>query len=94
MMSQNEDEVATSVMGGWEWTMLLALAVLWGGSFFFNAVAVRELPSFTLVWLCVAVAAATLLLVLRLLGQRMPTKGRIWAAFFGMGLLNMSSHLC
>ena len=28
--------------------MLLALAVLWGGSFCFNAVAVRELPSFTL----------------------------------------------
>jgi drug/metabolite transporter (DMT)-like permease len=88
MMSQSKDEVATSVMGGWEWTMLLALAVLWGGSFFFNAIAVRELPSFTLVWLRVAVAAATLLLVLRLLGHRMPTEGHIWAAFFGMGLLN------
>ncbi|MBV8915932.1 MAG: DMT family transporter [Acetobacteraceae bacterium] len=75
-------------MGGREWAMLLALAVLWGGSFFFNGVAVRELPSFTLVWLRVAVAAATLLLVLRLLGLHMPTEGRIWAAFFGMGLLN------
>lgn len=42
IMSQSKDAVATSVMGGWEWTMLLALAVLWGGSFFFNAVAVRE----------------------------------------------------
>ena len=68
--------------------MLLALAALWGGSFFFNAIAVRELPSFTLVWMRVAVAAATLLLVLRLVGQRMPTGGRVWAAFFGMGLLN------
>jgi drug/metabolite transporter (DMT)-like permease len=75
-------------MGGREWAMLLALAVLWGGSFFFNGVAVRELPSFTLVWLRVAVAAATLLLVLRSLRQRMPTQGRTWAAFFGMGLLN------
>ncbi len=75
-------------MGGREWAMLLVLAVLWGGSFFFNGVAVRELPSFTLVWLRVAVAAATLLLVLRLLGQHMPTEGRVWAAFFGMGLLN------
>ena len=75
-------------MGGFEWAMLLALAVLWGGSFFFNAIAVRELPSFTLVWMRVAVAAATLLLVLRLVGQRMPTEGRVWAAFFGMGLLN------
>ena len=87
-MSQNNNAIAAPVMGGREWAMLLALAVLWGGSFFFNAVAVRELPSFTLVWLRVAVAAATLLLVLRLLGQRMPTNGRVWTAFFGMGLLN------
>jgi len=80
--------VGTPTMGGREWAMLLTLAVLWGGSFFFNGVAVRELPSFTLVWLRVALAAATLLMVLRLLGQRMPTAGRVWAAFFGMGLLN------
>jgi drug/metabolite transporter (DMT)-like permease len=79
---------ASPAMGGREWVMLLALAVLWGGSFFFNAVAVRELPSFTLVWLRVAIAAMTLLGVLRLLGQCMPTSGRVWAAFFGMGLLN------
>ncbi len=75
-------------MGEREWAMLLTLAVLWGGSFFFNGVAVRELPSFTLVWLRVALAAATLLLMLRLLGQPMPTAGRIWATFFGLGLLN------
>ena len=75
-------------MGGREWATLLGLAVLWGGSFFFNAIAVRELPSFTLVWMRVAVASVALLGVLRLLGQRMPTGGRIWAAFFGMGLLN------
>ena len=85
-MAQGENGVTT--MGGREWAMLLALAVLWGGSFFFNGVAVRELPSLTLVWLRVALAAAALLLALRLLGQRMPTKGRVWAAFFGMGLLN------
>ncbi len=76
------------VMGRREWAMLLALAVLWGGSFFFNGVAVRQLPSFTLVWLRVAVAAAALLLAVRLLGQRMPRDGRTWLAFFGMGLLN------
>ena len=87
-MSQSNSAVAVPAMGGREWAMLLALSVLWGGSFFFNAVAVRELPSFTLVWMRVAVAAATLLLVLRLLGQRMPTERRVGAAFFGMGLLN------
>ncbi len=75
-------------MGGREWAMLLGLAVVWGGSFFFNGVAVRELPSLTLVWLRVAVAAATLLLLLRLLGQRMPREGHVWTAFFGMAVLN------
>jgi len=87
-MAQNNGPTALPVMGKREWAMLLVLAVLWGGSFFFNAVAARDLPSFTLVWLRVAVAAATLLGVLRLLRQRMPADRRIWAAFFGMGLLN------
>lgn len=87
-MAQGDGGATAPVMGGREWAMLLALAMVWGGSFFFNGVAVRELPSFTLVWLRVAVAAATLLVILRLLGQRMPTQGRVWAAFFGMGLLN------
>ena len=80
--------VPRPVMGRAEWAMLLVLAVLWGGSFFFNGVAVRELPSFTLVWLRVAVAATTLLLVLRVIRQRMPRQPGVWAAFFGMGLLN------
>jgi drug/metabolite transporter (DMT)-like permease len=88
IMKTNERASVVASMGGREWAMLFALALLWGGSFFFNGVAVRELPSFTLVWLRVAVAAATLLVVLRLAGQTMPKSGRVWAAFFGMGLLN------
>jgi drug/metabolite transporter (DMT)-like permease len=75
-------------MGRAAWTMLLVLALLWGGSFFFNGVALRELPTFTLVWLRVAVAAAALLLVQVGLGQRIPTDRRVWVAFVGMGLLN------
>jgi drug/metabolite transporter (DMT)-like permease len=87
-MSQNTSGATSRPMRGREWALLLALSIVWGGSFFFNSVALRELPSFTLVWLRVAVAAATLLLTLRLLGQRMPRNGRVWVAFFGMGLLN------
>jgi len=79
---------APPVMGGREWGLLLVLALLWGGSFFFNGVAVRELPSFTLVWLRVVVAALALLLTLRVLGQRMPHGREVWIALFGMGLLN------
>ncbi len=72
----------------WEWAMLLALATVWGGSFFFNAVAVRELPVFTVVVARVALAAILLWGVLRLRGERLPRDGRVWFAFFCMGLLN------
>lgn len=75
-------------MGAREWVMLLALATVWGGSFFFNGVAVRELPSLTLVWARVAVASISLLLLLRLIGLGMPDDHRTWMAFFAMGLLN------
>ncbi|CAH1662858.1 DMT family transporter [Chelatococcus asaccharovorans] len=71
-----------------EWAMLMALSALWGGSFFFNAVAIKELPVFTVVVARVGLAAIILLTVLRMMGQPMPTSRRIWAAFFGMGLLN------
>jgi drug/metabolite transporter (DMT)-like permease len=71
-----------------EWAMLIALASVWGGSFFFNAVAVRELPVFTVVVSRVVMAALILLAILKLKGERMPTDGRVWRAFFGMGLLN------
>ncbi len=83
-----QDHASEPTMGAREWAMLLVLSVLWGGSFFFNGIAVRDLPSFTLVWMRVASAAITLLIVLRLLGQRMPPERGVWLAFFGMGLLN------
>ena len=70
------------------WGLLLVLSLLWGGSFFFVAVAVRELPSFTLVWLRVALAAAVLLGVLRVMRLALPRAPATWAAFFAMGLLN------
>ncbi|SDX58543.1 DMT family transporter [Roseicitreum antarcticum] len=71
-----------------EWNMLIALATVWGGSFFFNSIAVRELPVLTVVVSRVALAAILLLAILRLRGERMPRDRRVWAAFFGMGLLN------
>ena len=36
-------------MGATEWAVLLALSVLWGGSFLFVGLAVRELPPLTIV---------------------------------------------
>jgi drug/metabolite transporter (DMT)-like permease len=71
-----------------EWAMLIALSVLWGGSFFFTGVAVKELPPFTIVVLRVGVAAIILNIAVRAMGLAMPRQGSVWAAFFGMGLLN------
>jgi len=75
-------------MTGPEWTLLIALSAVWGASFVFNDLAVRELPVFTVSLSRVALAALILLAVLRLLGQRLPRDRRVWGAFFGMGFLN------
>ncbi len=83
-----------TTMGAFEWTLLLILSVLWGGSFFFVGVAVKALPPFTLVVLRVGLAAVALNLIMRAMGLRMPREGRIWRAFFGMGLLNNVIPFC
>lgn len=75
-------------MGAREWAMLVALSVLWGGSFFFVGVAVREVPPLSLVLARVGIAALALWAVLAVSGARMPAVPGLWAAFLGMGLLN------
>ena len=77
-----------SRMGPLDWSLLLILSILWGGSFFFVGVAVKALPPFTIVLLRVAIAAVALHIVLRLSRTMMPWDGKAWLAFFGMGLLN------
>ncbi|NYZ15127.1 DMT family transporter [Azospirillum sp. RWY-5-1] len=71
-----------------EWGLLLALSLLWGGSFFFVAVALSELPPFTLVLLRVSLAAAALHIVLRLAGLRLPGDRETLVALAGMSVLN------
>lgn len=75
-------------MGALEWGLVVLLSVLWGGSFFFNEIAVRELPTLSVVVGRVVLAAVILIAVMRLLGQRLPRSATVWGAFFGMGFLN------
>ncbi|RKE85018.1 DMT family transporter [Rhizobium sp. AG855] len=75
-------------MSGRDWAMLTALSVIWGGSFFFTGIAVKELPPFTIVAARVGLAALALLVGLRIAGVPMPRSLKVWAAFFGMGLMN------
>ncbi len=83
-----------TTMAPLEWVLLITLSVLWGGSFFFVEIAVAELPPFSIVLLRVGLAAFTLHLVRRLLGQRLSTDGRVWGAFFAMGFLNNLVPFC
>lgn len=71
-----------------DWALLATLSVLWGGSFFFIGIAVKELPPLTIVACRLAMAALALLAVLRLTGVELPRERKVWAAFFGMGVLN------
>jgi drug/metabolite transporter (DMT)-like permease len=79
---------ANKTMGPAQWAMLLLLSVLWGGSFFFIDVALRELPPLTLVLLRVAGGAAILRGVLRATGAWLPKGAVIWRSFFCMALIN------
>jgi drug/metabolite transporter (DMT)-like permease len=75
-------------MTGFEWLLLLALSVLWGGSFFFNHLAVAEVPPLTLVSLRVGLAALILHALLRVRGLKLPADAGSWRRFAAMGLLN------
>src|SRR5215210_2690086 len=67
---------AKQVMGSVEWALLLTLALLWGGSFFFSKIAVGELPPLTVVLCRVALAALALNVVVLISRRRMPADPR------------------
>ena len=75
-------------MGGPEWAMLAALALLWAGSYLLFKVLVSALPPFTVVFGRVTIAAAVLNLVVLMRGGRLPGDPAVWLAFAVMGLIN------
>ena len=75
-------------MGAVEWGLLGTLSLLWGGSFFFDKVAVRDLEPMTVVMGRVVLGAVALNLIVLANGHRMPSDWRRWRAYLGMGVLN------
>ncbi len=71
-----------------EWGLLLLLCTVWGGSYFYNGIAIRAVPPFSIVAFRVTLGAALLYLVVRLSGQAMPRDGATWRAFFVMAIAN------
>jgi drug/metabolite transporter (DMT)-like permease len=71
-----------------DWSLLGLLSVLWGGSFFFNGLILRELPPLTVVFLRVAVAALILLPLLRVYRIPFPKGVSGWTPFVAIALFN------
>ncbi|MFN8526878.1 MAG: DMT family transporter [Chloroflexota bacterium] len=75
-------------MGAVEWVLLLCLATVWGGSFFFGKLALAELPPLSLAATRVGLAAAALAMLLRSRGESLPANPRAWLPYLGMAVLN------
>ncbi len=68
--------------------MLLVLAAVWGGSFFFAEVALDEVPPLTVTLHRVFWAVPALFLVVLWRGVSIPRAPRIWFSYLVMGALN------
>jgi len=69
------------------WMMLLTLSIVWGGSFFFNAILLAELSPFGVVFGRVAIGCLALYAFIRLRGLTLGLALH-WRAFLVMGFIN------
>ena len=75
-------------MGPTEWGILAVLSVLWGGSFFFLEIMLRELPPFTAVLARLGFAAILLTAYMVVRRQALPKGVLAWAALTLLAALN------
>ena len=87
-------EIVNKAMSIKEWVLIIILSIVWGGSFFFVGVAVKELPPLTIVLGRVALASVILLTIVYFKGERMPSSLTIWGSFIVMGALNNLIPFC
>lgn len=71
-----------------DWLLLWVLSVLWGGAFFFAAVAVKEVPPLTLVLCRVGIAALILFVFIKFKGEKIPLGWPFLSIFLMMGFFN------
>ncbi len=79
---------ASRSMSGSDWALLFLLSLIWGGSFFFNKLAVDELPPMTVAFLRVFGGAIILFGIAKAMRLPLPNSAATWLALAGMGLLN------
>lgn len=68
--------------------LLGLMALLWGSSYYFAKIALVDLPPMTLAAYRVAIAAIFLLIVMRIVGDRLPRDGRTWRMLFIQACFN------
>lgn len=71
-----------------DWLMMILLSLVWGGTFFFVAIAVQEIPPVTLVLTRCVIAVAVLAPPLLLLGFEFPKTRAKWRDYAVMAILN------
>ena len=79
---------AQRAMTATEWSLLLLLSLMWGGSFFFVGVAVKALPPFTIVAARVSIAAALLWFAASLTGVSLARLRAAAPALAALAFLN------
>ena len=82
------EHMIRSQMNGSDWLILVVLAVIWGGAFFFIGVAVRHVAPLTYVWLRLTIGAAGLWVWLMIRGERLALPRRVWGSILLLALLN------
>jgi len=71
-----------------DWLLLLLLSLIWGGSFLFVGMAVKELPALLIVFARVGLAAPILIALHLMVQGPLPRDGKTWFAAAGMSLFN------
>jgi drug/metabolite transporter (DMT)-like permease len=84
----HKPDTIRTTMNGRDWLILLALALIWGGAFFFIGIAVRHVPPLTYVWLRLTIAAAGMWLYLRVTGERAALPREVWGSILLLAVLN------
>jgi len=75
-------------MGLAEWLLLITLSIIWGGSFFFNEVALRGLPPLVVVWGRIGIGCFGVLTLIAFSSQNARQHLHRWRQFLVLGVLN------
>jgi drug/metabolite transporter (DMT)-like permease len=70
------------------WGLIAILSILWGGAFVLIEIGMRSYPPNSLVFIRMALAVPPMLIVMRIMGARMPHDAANWGRLFVVGVLN------